>query len=90
MEESKPPSILDPSAIDHVIRVDDEPAYAMTKRLFREEGLIVGPSTGAIVHAALEFGGDREGLAVAVSPDSGFKYASYFADVLGDEGKPKV
>jgi cysteine synthase A/cysteine synthase B len=90
MEESKPPSILDQSVIDHVIRVDDEPAYAMTKRLFREEGLIVGPSTGAIVHAAVEFGKDREGLAVAVSPDSGFKYASYFADILGDEGKPKV
>ncbi len=90
MEESKPPSILDQSVIDHVIRVDDEPAYAMTKRLFREEGLIVGPSTGAIVHAAAQFGKDREGLAVAVSPDSGFKYASYFADILGDEGNPKV
>jgi cysteine synthase len=90
LEESKPPSILDRSVIDHVIRVDDGPAYAMTKRLFREEGLIVGPSTGAIVHAAIEFGKGREGLAVAVSPDSGLKYASYFADILGDEGKPKV
>jgi cysteine synthase A len=90
LEESKPPSILDRSVIDHVIRVDDGPAYAMTKCLFREEGLIVGPSTGAIVHAALEFGSGKDGLAVAVSPDSGFKYASFFADVLGDEGKPTV
>jgi cysteine synthase len=90
LEESKPPSILDRSVIDHVVRVDDGPAYAMTKRLFREEGLIVGPSTGAIVHAAAEFGKGRAGLAVAVSPDSGLKYASYFADILGDEGKPKV
>jgi len=90
LEESKTPAILDPGVIDHVVRVDDEPAYAMTKRLFREEGLIVGPSTGAIVHAAVEFTRDKEGVAVAISPDSGFKYASYFADILGDEGKPNA
>lgn len=88
LAESKAPGILDRSLIDHVIRVDDAPAYAMTKRLFREEALIVGPSTGAIVQAAVEFGRAHEGLAVAISPDSGFKYASFFADILGDEGKP--
>ncbi|MFQ5808900.1 MAG: PLP-dependent cysteine synthase family protein [Armatimonadota bacterium] len=90
LQESKQPAILDPDVIDHVIRVDDEPAYAMTKRLFREEGLMVGPSTGAILHAAVEFGADREGLAVGVSPDSGLKYTSYFADMLGDEGTPSI
>lgn len=87
-QEAKQPAILDPSVIDHVIRVDDQPAYAMTKRLFREEGLIVGPSTGAIVHAANEFLTQHEGMAVAISPDSGFKYASYFREVLGSEGLP--
>lgn len=86
--EAKEPGILDRSVIDHVIRVDDEPAYATTKRLFREQGLIVGPSTGAIVHAAVEFGVDRSGVAVGVSPDGGQKYTSYFADLLGDEGLP--
>ena len=86
--EAKQPAILDSRLIDHVIRVDDEPAYAMTKRLFREEGLIIGPSTGAIVHAANEFSKEHEGLAVGISPDSGFKYASYFPDILGDEGNP--
>ncbi len=90
LSESKTPTILDPSVIDHVIRVDDGPAYAMTKRLFREEGLIVGPSTGAIVHAAMEYSDGKNGLAVAISPDSGFKYASFFADILGDEGNPTV
>jgi cysteine synthase len=88
LSESKPPSILDRSLIDYVIRVDDGPAYAMTKRLFREEGLIVGPSTGAIAHATAEFGAERDGVAVAISPDSGFKYVSFFADILGDEGNP--
>ena len=90
LEESKPPTILDRSVIDNVIRVDDGPAYAMTKRLFREEGLIVGPSSGAIVHAAVEYSKENDGIGVAVSPDSGFKYASFFADIIGDEGKPKV
>jgi cysteine synthase len=90
LEESKPPGILDRSIIDEVVRVNDEPAYAMTKRLFREEGLIAGPSTGAMVHAALQFGKQHSGLAVAISPDSGFKYTSYFQDILGNEGLPKV
>lgn len=86
--EAKEPGILDRSVVDHVIRVDDEPAYATTRRLFREEGLIVGPSTGAIVHAAARFGADHHGVAVGVSPDGGQKYTSYFADLLGDEGIP--
>jgi cysteine synthase len=88
MSESKEPGILDRSLIDDVIRVDDDSAYSMTKRLFREEGLIVGPSTGAIVHAATKVLSETDGLAVAISPDSGFKYASFFTDVLGDEGLP--
>lgn len=90
LEESKPPGILDRNVIDEVVRVDDEAAYTMTKRLFREEGLIVGPSTGAIVHAAAECGDQTRGLGVAVSPDSGFKYASFFRDILGNEGQPTV
>jgi len=77
------------SVKDRIVRVDDESAYAMTKRLFREEGLIVGPSTGAIVHAAAEFAAENHAVAVAISPDSGFKYTSFFADILGDEGKPQ-
>lgn len=88
LEESKTPAILDRSVIDRTMRVEDGPAYEMTKRLFREEGLIVGPSTGAIVHAAAELEGDRDGIAVGISPDSGFKYTTFFADILGDEGNP--
>jgi cysteine synthase len=57
--------------------------------LFREEGLIVGPSTGAIVFGAAQFLKDHPGLGIGISPDSGFKYASYFTDVLGEEGLPK-
>ena len=86
--EASIPSILDPGLVDEVVRVDDAPAYAMTKRLFREEALMVGPSTGAIVHAVSTLEGD--GLVVGVSPDSGLKYASFFRDILGDEGLPTL
>ncbi len=88
--EAKQPSILDWDVIDHVVRVDDGPAYATTKRLYREEGLIVGPSTGAIVHAAATLGADHHGIAVGVSADGGLKYTSYFAETLGDEGLPRI
>jgi len=90
LEESKEPGILERDLIDRIVRVDDGPAYEMTRRLFREEGLIVGPSTGAIVQGIAECSLHGEGVAVGISPDGGFKYASYFADVLGDEGKPQV
>ena len=89
LQESAEPSILDWSVIDAVVRVDDEPAYAMTKRLYREEALTVGPSTGAIVQAAVEVAAEAPGMVVGVSPDSGLKYASYFVEVLGDEGIPQ-
>ncbi len=89
-EEAKQPGILDWSLIDDVIRVDDDPAYDMTERLFREEGLIVGPSTGAVVHAAFELGSGSHEVAVGISPDGGLKYMSYFAKRLGDHGLPTV
>lgn len=86
--EAREPEILDRSIIDQEVRIDDDLAYAMTKRLYREEGLIVGPSTGAIVAAAS--GLAEPGLTVGISPDSGFKYASFFVDHLGDEGLPQL
>jgi len=89
LEEARAPAILDRSVIDDVIRVDDGPAYAMTLRLFREEGLIVGPSTGAVAHAVLALEGEREGPIVGISPDGGMKYASYYAELVkdGSEGE---
>jgi cysteine synthase len=48
------PDVLDRSQIDHVIAVSDVDAERMTARLAREEGLYVGPSSGANVHAAVK------------------------------------
>lgn len=86
--EAKEPAILDRTVIDDVITVEDEPAYATTLRLWREDALMVGPSTGALVHAANVIA--PEGVTVAISPDSGTKYTSYFASLLGDEGLPRI
>ena len=88
-QEAREPGILDWDIIDEVIRVDDEPAYETAKQLHRQEGLIVGPSTGAVVHAVGQLPTSASGVAVGISPDSGVKYTSYFADLLGDDGLPK-
>lgn len=48
------PEVLDRKLIDEVITVTDLAAERMTKRLSCDEGLLVGPSSGANVHAALE------------------------------------
>jgi len=69
------PEILDRAAIDAIIEVSDVAAERMARRLAREEGLLVGPSSGANVHAALEvangFGG---GNVVTILCDSGERY----------------
>ena len=48
------PSVLNPDIYDELIAVTDEDAYAMTARLTKEEGLLVGISAGANVFAALQ------------------------------------
>ena len=51
---------------------------------------MVGPSTGAVVHAATQIDAAPHDVVVAISADSGIKYTSYFEQILGDEGKPTV
>ncbi len=48
------PAIVDRSVIDEIVTVSDVAAERMARRLAREEGLLVGPSSGANVHAAVE------------------------------------
>ncbi len=72
------PDVLDEDVIDRVIAVDDDEAIEMTRRLAREEGLLVGISSGANCVAALrvaaEFG--PEGTVIVIFCDSGQRYLS--------------
>ncbi|MDP2729267.1 MAG: PLP-dependent cysteine synthase family protein [Dehalococcoidales bacterium] len=76
------PKILDKSVIDDTIEVTDEDAYQTAIKLAREEGIPVGPTTGAILHVALNYAKLNKGLAVVISPDDAFKYTSFYRDIL--------
>ncbi len=71
------PGIFDPNIVDELIEVSTEDAYEMVLRLAREEGLLVGVSSGAVMSACLKLAQMVEkGVIVTVFPDSGIKYLS--------------
>jgi cysteine synthase B len=71
------PGIYDPSIADRDLAVDTDEAYAMVRRLAREEGLLVGISSGAAAVAALRVARELDrAVIVTVFPDSGDKYLS--------------
>jgi cysteine synthase B len=75
IESSIKPGIFDETFLDRTIFVETEPAYEMTKRLAREEGILAGQSCGAALHAAIELAKElEEGLIVVIFPDGGEKY----------------
>jgi cysteine synthase B len=69
------PPIFDSSLPDKILPVTTESAFAMTRRLAREEGLLVGVSAGAAMAAALQVAETLDrGVVVVILPDSGVKY----------------
>jgi cysteine synthase A len=69
------PDVLDVNLVDMVITVSDEEAIETTRRLSREEGLLVGTSSGANVAAALHVDNGRKRV-VTVLPDRAERYFS--------------
>ncbi|MCK9462186.1 MAG: pyridoxal-phosphate dependent enzyme, partial [Proteobacteria bacterium] len=73
------PAVLDRGLIDEVIRVRHQDAGATARRMAREEGLLVGISSGAAVFAALGLAARPEHAGktiVAIAPDTGERYLS--------------
>ncbi|MDG4658299.1 cysteine synthase A [Ectobacillus antri] len=72
------PAILNQKVYDEIMRIEDEDALTMMRRLAREEGILVGPSSGASVFAAVEvakrLGEGKRVLCMA--PDTGERYLS--------------
>ena len=71
------PEILDRAVIDEVVTVNVGQSYAAGRRMGAEEGILVGISSGAALHAALELAKKEENAGktiVALLPDSGERY----------------
>jgi cystathionine beta-synthase len=78
------PDNYDKSVPDEVLAVNDAEAFAMTRRLAQEEGLLVGGSSGMAVVAALNVAKDLgpEDIVVVILPDSG---RGYLGKIFNDE-----
>ena len=73
------PEVLNRDIIDEVIQVSNEEAYATSRRLAKEEGILAGISSGAAVFAAILSAKRKENqgkLVVVILPDTGERYLS--------------
>ena len=78
------PAAYDPSVVHELHRISDAESFAMTRRLAREEGLLVGGSSGMAVVAALRTARDlpEDAVVVVLLPDHG---RGYLSKVFDDE-----
>ena len=79
------PEVLDPAVYDEILPVSNEDAFAAGRLIGRKEGVLVGISSGAALHAAIELAKRPENAGktiVALLPDTGDRYLStpLFAD----------
>jgi cystathionine beta-synthase len=78
------PQAFDQSIPDSIVQISDEQAFLMTRRLAREEGLLVGGSSGMAVAAAMQYAREHQltadDLVVVLLPDSGRGYLDKIFD----------
>jgi cystathionine beta-synthase len=78
------PGAYDGSVVDRIIPIPDAESFELTRRLAREEGLLVGPSCGMAAAAALQVAKDlpADAVVVVILPDGG---RGYLAKVFNDD-----
>ncbi|MGH7801632.1 MAG: PLP-dependent cysteine synthase family protein [Thermodesulfobacteriota bacterium] len=77
MATSIVPGIYDSAFPDEIIQVSTDDSYRVMKELLKKEGIFVGHSGGAAVHATLEYAKRlKEGVLVTMLPDGGYRYLS--------------
>ena len=73
------PKVLDTTVYDRIIPVTEEQAYAAARNLGKTEGVLVGISSGAALHAAMMLAQEPENAdktIVVLLPDTGDRYLS--------------
>lgn len=84
------PTTLDKSKVDDWVKVSDKEAYSTARRLIRDQGILCGPSSGAVVAAAIHYANHKppenhsthEYQAVVILND---KAQNYTSTLLNDE-----
>jgi cystathionine beta-synthase len=72
------PETFDPTVVDRYVRVSDRDSFLVARAITRQEGILVGGSSGTALHAALEVAGelDQDAVIVVIFPDTGRNYLS--------------
>jgi cysteine synthase A/cysteine synthase B len=84
------PKILDRSVVDEIVPVEDSAAYEAAILVAQKSGILVGPTTGAVLSVALGYARQNQGTAVVIAPDDAFKYVSFFRPYVEHLGQPKA
>lgn len=72
------PPVLNTEVYDEIFKVEDEEAYDIVRKMGAKEGILIGPSGGAAIYAALKVAKrlTPEDVVVCIAPDSGERYLS--------------